>query len=70
MLVVPEGEGWVKLQERHPRWADLLVVHGTHATVTAAASTGGKIASELIEVSPRSQDYISEIISPRLRANS
>ena len=51
VLTVPEGEGWAALQAAHPRWASLLVEHGSHVTASAATTSGGVIANELIEVS-------------------
>jgi len=53
-LRVPEGEAWGALTKRHPRWASLLVHHGTHVTKTAAAASGGVLANELLEISLRS----------------
>jgi len=53
-LRVPEGEEWAALTTRHPRWAALLVHHGTHVTKTVAVASGGVIANELLEVKLRS----------------
>ena len=54
VLVLPEGsEAWGALQAAHPRWASLLLKHGAHVTASSAASSGGVIAAELIEVSMR-----------------
>ena len=54
VLQVPAGDEWAALQARHPRWAGLLVKHGTHVTRAAgSAPAGGVIASELVEVTMR-----------------
>ena len=54
-LRVPETAEWAKLQQVHPRWADLLRKHGTHASISGGTkASGGVIANELIEVTMRS----------------
>ena len=53
-LRVPEGEEWAALVAKHPRWAALLVHHGTHVTRSSGgAASSGVIANELLEVSLR-----------------
>lgn len=54
ILRLPENEEWTALQTKHPRWAGLLLKHGTHVTRTSGtAQSGGVIANELIEVTMR-----------------
>ena len=53
VLTVPEGEEWSALTTRHPRWAALLVLHGTHVTRTVTQASGGVIANELMELHMR-----------------
>ena len=53
-LRVPETAE-AKLQQVHPRWADLLRKHGTHASISGGTkASSGVIANELIEVTMRS----------------
>ena len=53
-LRLPETEEWDALRARHPRWAELLVHHGTHVTRNAGGGhSGGVIANELVEVTLR-----------------
>ena len=53
-LRVPETEEWDALQARHPRWAALLLKHGTHVTNAGGVkASGGVIANELVEITLR-----------------
>ena len=53
-LKLPETEAWAALQAKHPRWAALLIKHGTHASISGGTkASGGVIANELVEVTMR-----------------
>ena len=53
-LKLPETAEWTTLKAKHPRWATLLLQHGTHVTQSSGnANKGGVIANELLEVTMR-----------------
>ena len=40
-LMVPAGEEWARIVERHPRWKALLQHHGAHVARSTATNQGG-----------------------------
>lgn len=53
-LELPPTEEWAALQARHPRWATLLLKHGTHVTASGGGGGGGGVlANELVEITMR-----------------